>query len=50
MKHIRFSSGIAGYQIIRTTLQPFLVLRMQELGFAVSKAGIVYLLFGISVD
>ena len=48
MKHIRFSSSIAGYQIIRTTLQIFLVLRMQELGFAVSKAGIVYLLFGIS--
>ena len=48
MKHIRFSSSIAGYQIIRTTLQIFLVLRMQELGFAVSKAGIAYLLFGIS--
>ena len=48
MKHIRFASGIAGFRIIRTTLELFLVLRMQELGFAVSKAGIVYLLFGVS--
>ena len=48
MNRIRFASGIAGFRIIRTTLELFLVLRMQELGFAMSKAGIVYLLFGVS--
>lgn len=45
MERIIFSSGITGYRITRLTFELFLVMRMQELGFEIKQAGILFLIY-----
>ncbi|CAB9500156.1 Cardiolipin synthase 1 [Seminavis robusta] len=45
MELIRFSCSIGAYRILRLSLELFLVMRIDELDFAVSQAGTVFLLY-----
>ena len=48
MERMRFSAGIAGYRIVRLAMELFLILRIQQLGLPVSRAGNVYVLYSIA--
>lgn len=44
----RFAAGMAGYHIIRLSVELLLILRIQELDWNISEAGLIFLLYSLA--